>query len=133
MKLRNQLLLGYGMILILMIAVAAIAYRTITSLAESRIWIAHTHEVINKAHLIEKQVIDMESGERGFSITGENSFLEPYYAGTRNYRPVMKHLKKLVSDNPDQVKNLKIIDELAVEWHNKCDAHVTAMRRETTG
>ena len=64
MKLRNQLLSAYSVVFILMIIIGTVAYRALGSLNETAHWVTHTHEVIAKAHLIEKILVDMETGEQ---------------------------------------------------------------------
>jgi PAS domain S-box-containing protein len=45
---------------------------------------------------------DMESGQRGFLITGSASYLEPYQEGLRNLEPEFASLRELTRDHPAQ-------------------------------
>ena len=117
MKLSRQLLLGYLLVFAFMVLLSAVTYQSLTSLVNTGDWVAHTHNVIGKAHLIEKLLLDMETGERGFLITGEEEFLEPYIQGKAEYEITRAALKDLVSDNPSQVNRLNEIDALVTEWH----------------
>ena len=100
MKLRKQLFSGYVLIFVFMIVIAVVTYLGVVSLTETADWVSHTHEVISKAYRIEKLLVDMETGERGFLITGQEEFLEPYINGIKAYEKAMADLKELVSDNP---------------------------------
>ena len=99
-----------------MIAVACLYSTGITSLVKTDDWVAHTHRVISFGNLIQKLLVDMETGERGFLITGKGNFLEPYQKGQEEYSVVISHTKTLVSDNPGQIKLLVEIDTLVRKW-----------------
>ena len=49
---------------------------------------------------------DAETGERGFLLTNDESFLEPYDAAIRASNEQFDELGKAVSDNPQQVERL---------------------------
>jgi len=116
MKLRTQLISGYALVFLLMIAIAGVMYQSVTSLIETGSWVEHTHEVIAHGNLIQKLIVDMETGERGFLIIGNEKFLEPYKKGNNAYKTTMARAKDLVSDNPAQVKWLEEIDALIKKW-----------------
>jgi len=81
--------------------------------------VEHDAPVIANARQLEKLVIDMETGQRGFIITGKEEFLDPYYTGMDDFKILLKKEKDLVSDNPAQVKMLEDIDDLVKEWQEK--------------
>ena len=57
---------------------------------------------------VEKDMVDMETGQRGFLATGKESFLEPYHAGEKQLKIDFSDLRNILSD--DQT-NLKLLDE----------------------
>lgn len=116
MKLRTQIFLGYFLILTFMVILAGLTYSSITSLIESNSWVSHTYGTISEMRTITKSLVDMETGERGFLITGKDDFLEPYYDGEEVFEKTIKNLKVLVSDNPEQVKRLEEIEALGEKW-----------------
>ncbi|MEM7231763.1 MAG: CHASE3 domain-containing protein [Planctomycetota bacterium] len=129
MTLRAQLLLGSCLVFALMVANAVAAHRALGSLGESARWVSHTHEVISRVHLVEKLLIDMETGKRGFLITGIEEFLEPYDEGLVQYRSTMRGLQRLVSDNSGQVDRLKNIDMFVNRWLDRAAKPEIAARR----
>ena len=62
MNLRIQLFLGFSLVFVLMIVIAAFTYAGITALIETAEMVSHTHQVIIKARRIEKLLVDMETG-----------------------------------------------------------------------
>ena len=66
--------------------------RNFTSLVE------HDLQVLQNAQKLQKFVVDAETGQRGFIITGDNSFLEPYREGIDGFEHLIVIEKQLVSD-----------------------------------
>jgi len=91
-------------------------YISIERLQETSRWVTHTHQVISDIQELKKLLLDMETGERGYLITGKESFLEPFHNSIRVWDIKLKNLKLLVSDNPSQVSLLNEVDELQKQW-----------------
>ncbi len=83
---------------------------------ETTRWVEHTHKVIAEAHHLIKLLVDMETGERGFLITGKNHFLEPFDKGIMLWNKSMPLLKVLELDNAEQVRKLDEIELLQKKW-----------------
>ncbi len=86
MTFRSKMFSGYGVVLLLMVTVSSIVYINIGSLIETSKWVEHTHKVIVNSKRLEKLLVDMETGERGFLIAGKDEFLEPYKTTLVEYR-----------------------------------------------
>jgi signal transduction histidine kinase/ActR/RegA family two-component response regulator len=98
--------------------------------AETTRWVEHTHKVISEGHLLMKLMVDMETGERGFIITGKEHFLEPYYSAKVIWNERFFLLKKLVSDNPEQVYRLDNIERLQKKWLREAAEVEILVRRQ---
>ena len=70
-------------------------------LARSRAAVAHTLQVIDAARTLDETIQDAQRGERGFIITGNLEYLEPYTDGIKDAPARLTELKKLTEDNPD--------------------------------
>lgn len=116
MKLRTKILFGHGLNLILMSIIVGVAFSRINNLIDTSQWVTHTHEVISHAHHIEKLLVDLETGQRGFLITGQEQFLEPYHSAKNAYTQSIRDLQILVSDNPPQVETCHKIDDMIRKW-----------------
>jgi len=93
-------------------------------LNETSHWVTHTHNVIAKARLLIKLLVDMETGERGFLIVGQEEFLEPYNKGKLKFNRDLGQLKRIVSDNFSQVSLLDETQRLAEQWHIQVWPHL---------
>ncbi len=75
-------------------------------------WVAHTHEVIVTATNFQKQLVDAETGQRGFLLTRAPAYLEPYYTGKQGSTEQLNRLKFLTRDNHTQQQRLGKIQAL---------------------
>ena len=80
--------------------------------ADDRKWVTHTREVIVTATDFQKQLVDAETGQRGFLLTGAPAYLEPYYTGKRGATERFSQLKFLTRDNDVQQQRLEKIQVL---------------------
>ncbi|WP_084579137.1 response regulator [Sphingomonas azotifigens] len=84
----------------------AIAYRNVRALGESDAAIRHSHTVLIALDELLSTVQDAETGQRGFLLTGGQSYLEPYTKATETLDARLDHLQDLVSDNAVQQSNI---------------------------
>jgi methyl-accepting chemotaxis protein len=76
------------------------------------------------------QLLNMETGERGFALTDDEAFLEPYESGWETYQEHYNTLHELVSDNPAQQNRLESINEEVRAWKADVLDYVIALRRQ---
>jgi len=116
LKLKAKLIVGFGAVLILMIAISSIVYVNINSLLDNSHWVTHTHKVIGEANSIGAAMVDQETGMRGYLVAGKEEFLEPYFKGKKSFVEIITGLKETVNDNPTQVGRLEEIEKLSSNW-----------------
>lgn len=119
LRFKSQLILGNSVILVLMAVIGTVVYLSINSLIQISGWVEHTYKVIGNGKALVEEMVNMETGMRGFLVGGKEQFLDPYKAGGKNFKIVMEETKKLVSDNPTQIQRLVKIEELAKNWDDK--------------
>jgi len=123
MNLTIRILAANCIPLLLIVILNFIAVFSIRTLLENNFWVDHTYKVINKGLIIQKLLVDMETGTRGFLITGKDKFLEPYISGKKDISEIIEFLKNKVRDNPEQVKRLDKIEENIKLWLEKIAAN----------
>lgn len=111
--------LGFGLIALINLIVSAIAYTTNDTLIKTMASISHTHEVKSNIRLLEKVLVDAETGQRGFLFTGNLSFLDPYNQALNQKTAVFQELKQLISDNPQQLENMDGVAQLIDKKFNE--------------
>ena len=71
-----------------------------------RPWVAHSHQVRTELADLLSEMKDAETGQRGYVITGEDSYLEPYKAALGTIKTTFADVRKLTADNPEQQRRL---------------------------
>ncbi len=109
-------------------AVAFVA--VINYLLSAMQWVEHTDRVIGNANEAIKLSIDMETGMRGFLLTGEERFLDPYEVAKPRILGSLDTLKVMVADNPQQVDRIDRIAALQREWNTFGNEMISQRRNQ---
>jgi signal transduction histidine kinase/CheY-like chemotaxis protein len=115
-SLKKKLLVSFLIPITLMVAVSFSVHENSQSMVEDNHWVVHTHKAIARAQELLNLVVDMETGQRGYLITGDPAFLEPYHLALDVWRQKIQTLETQVSDNPTQVGRLNRIDDIHKTW-----------------
>jgi CheY-like chemotaxis protein/signal transduction histidine kinase/CHASE3 domain sensor protein len=94
--------LGLGAALVFFLVSGWVAYLNIQTLREDNQKIVHSHQVITTLDGLLSTVKDAETGQRGFLLTNDEHYLEPYNAALLSVTPQLDKLAQLTSDNPKQ-------------------------------
>lgn len=130
LKIRSKIALGYMMILLMLGLFLVIVSSRITSLEKETVFLSdHDIEVHELTYRIEKNVLDMETGQRGYVLTGDEAYLEPYNDGMVEWRVNAAKLNNLIIDNPNQVRNLNTITENIEKWIEVAGQHVVELKK----
>ena len=97
---------GFGIALAILVAIGAVAYRSTVVLTETAAAVAHTHKVLERVEALVSSMKDAETGQRGFIITGDASYLEPFRASRDEMNAHYQALRGLTADNPNQQRRL---------------------------
>jgi len=120
------------MIVVPMVIMAAFAFLLLWEtfdLNRSLQWVDHTDQVLDQSGRLLNLLIDMESGMRGYIVTGDESFLQPYLEGAKRLDPEYQALYQLVADDlPPQQQRLKDIHAGYVGWEEYA-SQIIALRR----
>jgi PAS domain S-box-containing protein len=76
----------------------------------------HTLEVLRRSNLAESQLNAMETGQRGYLLTGRPDFRQPFDAGRPVIAERLSHLASLVADNPAQQARVVEMQRLHTAW-----------------
>ncbi|MFY9558786.1 MAG: CHASE3 domain-containing protein [Terriglobales bacterium] len=101
-----------GMILLL---VAGLLYRNGRSFIEASQWVSHTHEVLTELEATPSALDEAQTSMRGYVITGQEIFLEPYQGAVSALRAHLNRLKSLTSDNPHQQRRIAMLETAVAE------------------
>ncbi|MGF6221840.1 response regulator [Pseudomonas frederiksbergensis] len=91
-------------------------------------WVQHTDRVINNANEAIKLTVDLETGMRGFLLSGDEHFLDPYETAKPRIAVALNTLLELTADNPVQTDRLRRLQALQTEWANYAQAMIDLQR-----
>jgi len=112
----RQLLLGAVVPMMLFVGLAWVSMDSLKNAQTDEDWVEHTQEVLGLASHLEKLLVDLETGERGYIITGETSFLEPYKNAREQINQAFNKLQLLIIDDPGQANRVKKVYQLKEQW-----------------
>ena len=104
---------AFAVALLLTGALGLLSWHNAQRAAEDADWVAHTHEVSTTLELTLRHLLDVETGGRGFALTGDQQFLEPLKAGENAVSHDLQALRFLVTDNPAQEGRMDVLEEQA--------------------
>ncbi len=113
----RQLLRALYIPFLLLVLCPFIGYLVVGHLAEVVRLDRHSIEVIGETNELEKLFIDLETGVRGFQLTGEAAFLEPYDAARKAVPAQFEHVKEAVVDNAGQLQRLEVVRRDYEDWN----------------
>ncbi|GJE15515.1 methyl-accepting chemotaxis protein [Methylobacterium marchantiae] len=124
--------IGTILSLIVLVAIAStvLSLRSLGVVQETSSWTAHTHDVLDATNRMTSGMVDQETGMRGFLISGQDSFLDPYIAGRKVFETALASARTLTSDNPVQQKRLAEIADFARKWNETVAQKEIALMRD---
>lgn len=131
MSIGRKMGLGFGVLLSLMATLALVMLVHIDNMHRQFAYvIEHNAPVIANAKNLLKLVVDMETGQRGFVVTGKQEFLEPYEKALIDFDELIEVEKELVSQNPPQLARLEQIEASVERWKSEAARPEIAMRHK---
>src|ERR1700678_3153529 len=107
--------LAFGAAILSLLVVGAMSYRMTFLSGESDRWVRHTHEVLENLQDLLSAAENMESGDRGFALTGNASYLQSYRASAVSAKQSAATVRILTADNLTQQRQLSELEGLAAE------------------
>ena len=110
-SIRQRIGAGYAAAALLIVVIGVTAYRNIGTMRDTAQWVTRTHQMKQHIESILSFLQDAETGQRGFVITGQDGYLEPYRTGVREVPREVARIRAL-TPNPMQRANLDRLDPL---------------------
>jgi signal transduction histidine kinase len=114
MSIRLQLSTGFSILILIFILDFFVNQRLSNEVLQNTTYLSNSEVVIRNSNMLHKEMIEMQSGFRGFLLTGQKVFLEPYYDGIRSVPELIKNQRSLISDQQQQ--RLDSISGIHQKW-----------------
>lgn len=101
-------------------------------LAEHERWYVHTLDVLATSDRAELVAANMLRGERGYVLTGQREYLEPYFQGSNRLPLAVAELGRLTADNPAQRPHIARIAQQADRLKAATSKVIQAQRQGQT-
>jgi CheY-like chemotaxis protein len=107
---KSLIAIAFAIALIIFAVVGWLSYRNMSAARDSDYWQNHTYLVIQQFEKLHSGVLTAQGSERGFLITGDEKYLQPYYRALDDIRQTQQSLRTMTKDNPVQQKRLDALD-----------------------
>jgi len=126
---KKNILIGLGVSLTALILSSAASYISIKKLLNSEQWVVHTSNVIQTLDNIVSRIKDAETGQRGYLLTRDLEFLEPYKGSKDDVLSYIDQVQLLTADNAAQQKDFPYLKKLVEEKYVFIDKTIADMKR----
>ncbi|WP_225032252.1 methyl-accepting chemotaxis protein [Paraburkholderia sp. XV] len=129
MTVSKKLGLAFGLVVLISLVGSAISLVNFLKLNQANGWNVHSYQVLRANDDMLTNLVNMETGVRGFVVSGEERFLEPYAAGRKQFANSFDLARSLTADNAAQQQRLETLRDM----HQKVadiDEKLIAMRRD---
>ena len=113
MKVESKIVAAFFVALLALILVGAATYLNARNLLDRNNLVVHTYQVISRIDNIFGSLDEIESGARGFLLTGKADYLQPYQTGMDAVGGQIDELRRLTADNPIQQRNIDHLRSLS--------------------
>jgi PAS domain S-box-containing protein len=132
-KLVTRAYVGFGLVLALLLVLVGF-----TALAFSRLEAAsrqnvQSYRILDETERLHAAIVSIQTGYRGFMLTGDSAFLEPLEAGDPVAAVHLRALDSMTADSPAQRDRLARLGELKIEYVEDFLAPRIALRSTLDG
>ncbi|MFP2933940.1 methyl-accepting chemotaxis protein [Pyxidicoccus sp. 3LG] len=129
MSIGNRIAFGFGLSLLVLLVLAGVALQGANQLTESAQGLLKTHEDTRLIREVRSLLLSAESSQRGFLLTGEEPYLEPYQAALGELRQDLAQLHEAMADDSQQKLRLARLEPIVQERLDRL-AEGVRVRRE---
>jgi PAS domain S-box-containing protein len=106
---------GFWLVPVVLAADAVLVYSGLRTIARTNSQVDHTRRVIVALERALSSLKDAETGQRGYLLTGQENYLEPFQAAEAELGRSLDHLRALTSDNDGQAARADELRRLAAK------------------
>jgi signal transduction histidine kinase len=130
LRLRWKLMGAFGLVLFLTTALSLLAYRGVVANDESAALVTETRVALRQADEALLSLVDMETGVRGFLLTGQEEFLDPYDESREVYQQRLDRLVQGAAGRPELERLWRSVDQRTRAWVSGYADPAVRLRRE---
>jgi len=121
-------ILGVTIMTLALVFASSVGIEQNRKLAEAVSFVVHTHETLEQLELVLSTIKDAETGQRGFVITNQESYLDPFNDAITKLEPLIDNLGALFQGRPAQLAKVAKLKTLLAQKISELKK-VNALRR----
>ncbi|AFE10536.1 methyl-accepting chemotaxis sensory transducer [Corallococcus coralloides DSM 2259] len=125
-----KLTLAFSAMVAIILALVVVVYSTIVKVSVTAEGDTESHKVLIAVRTLEGDMADLETGQRGFLITGDDKFLEPYNLARLSVSQSLDSIRQLTQSDHRQQERQQEIRDLLQQWISQHLEPLIAQRRE---
>ncbi|MEH2323838.1 MAG: response regulator [Nostoc sp.] len=115
LKIGIKIGISFALSLATLATIGLISYQSTNELIETSAKESHTYQVLSQLEDLNLQLTNAETGQRGYILTGEQRYLDPYNTAIQVLDQKINELQRLTADNPNQQSRLDILQPLITQ------------------
>ncbi|MGD0891866.1 MAG: PAS domain S-box protein [Terracidiphilus sp.] len=128
--LNRKVRLAFGFAMLTLLLMGSMSYRWMVISDQGGEWVRHTHAVIEQIQDLSLAMENVESGSRGFVLSGKESDLTAYRSDVLRAEQDQATIRSLTADNPAQQNHFPTVETLATERIQHADTIIALRRNE---
>jgi methyl-accepting chemotaxis protein len=115
MSIGKKIAAGFALPLAILVGISVVSYLNTARLIEGAATRHQANKVLQTLEEIHTQLSDAQRGERGYVITGQERYLEPYHKAVKQIPQEVEALDRLARDNPKLHRQLSRLSTMIQE------------------
>ncbi|RKG68593.1 HAMP domain-containing protein [Corallococcus sp. CA054B] len=129
MSIGNRIALGFGLSLLVLLIIAAVAFQGAQQLTTTTEGLLESHNNYKMLREARALIVDAETGQRGFILTGDEAYLRPYQNAITELRADLDALRPAMAKYADQRTRFAKLEPLVASKLDEV-ADTIRLRRE---
>ena len=121
-------MVGYATAVFAVLLIALLSWASLQSRAANADLVTRTLELLQGLDRLQSTLVDAETGQRGFLLTGRESYLEPYANATASLAGNLRGLRSLTSGDTVQQGRLDMVEQLSRDKLAELNETITLRR-----
>ena len=121
---------SFGLLLALLLFLVGLSLYNFRLLAQASAYSTRSYQTLLESEALTQSLLNMETGVRGFLVTGDQQFLDPYDSGRADFQTHLAKTNELLANFPDQIVRLQELERLEGRWLDTLLQPAIAQRRD---
>ncbi len=101
----------------------------IATMGENEVQLRNSYNTIEASKNVLAAAVDMETGMRGYLLSGQDSFLVPYNNGKEQFTAAVEELRTFIQEQPEQAGRLDAAATTIANWQKEVVDGAIGLRR----